>query len=256
MRFLRVPTLDSMPLFRKHVISPVKKDHSAGLQKLQLLLQSICLRRPKNLIKLPEPTVLYKYLRLSSAEVERYNSILTTFSEIVDDAANDNKSKKSTNVAFQALNRLRLLCDRGTLEQVTVDSMGQSDAEDTLAQLREIDQANCHYCSEDIISISPSENATGSAYLTNCLRLVCMECLDEYIDLCKQLQHSEEIVCPLCEKTLSCCDLPNARGRGRKGQVQKEQAGHLPITGGYSSKLEALLQDIEDNRFGTKKCEQ
>ena len=252
-RFLRVPLLDTVSMFQKHMIPSSKEDQSVSLWKLQLLLKSICLRRPKELIRLPEPTVSYKYLRLDAIETEQYNEILTEFSEAADDAASDSKSKKSFSVVFQALNRLRLLCDRGTLEILGDDDMDRPDPEDTLAQLQETSRAICHYCSADISSIGVSESTVGSAILTDCLQLMCIDCLSDHDSLGKQSRRGKDVICPLCKKAVSKNNLPNSSSKSRKKQSQGKHMEYSLISGGHSSKLFALSQDIEEHMHSTKR---
>ena len=247
--------LDNMSVFHRHVVSPLKENPSGGLRKLQLLLRSICLRRPRETLRLPEPKTSYKYLHLDAAEVEKYNATLGNFFEMMDKAATsgDIRSRKAFNIVFQALNRLRLLCNRGTIKTLESTEVGQSGSDDTLIQLQEVDRAFCHYCSSDITSIGISENAAGSAYLTDCLRLVCVECFGEYEDLCKQARRGKEFLCPLCQNAVSISSLRNSSSKGCKRQPREGGAVYPVISGGHSSKLAALSQDIEDHMDCTKR---
>ncbi|PMD59486.1 uncharacterized protein K444DRAFT_630261 [Hyaloscypha bicolor E] len=65
--FLRIPQLDTAATFRKNVIQPLMKSTGAGSESLRLLLDSICLRRSRKLLDLPETNVNDRVLEFSEA---------------------------------------------------------------------------------------------------------------------------------------------------------------------------------------------
>jgi SNF2 family DNA or RNA helicase len=53
--FLKVPILEKPPTFRKFIMNPVSSRSRGRFQNLQKLLQTICIRRTRELLNLPEP---------------------------------------------------------------------------------------------------------------------------------------------------------------------------------------------------------
>lgn len=80
-RFLRLPTLRDANSFRKY-ISGARK-YSAHVRpnhrNLQILLESICLRRNQSLLCLPDATLVIKELQLSEREREQYDRLYRDF---------------------------------------------------------------------------------------------------------------------------------------------------------------------------------
>jgi SWI/SNF-related matrix-associated actin-dependent regulator of chromatin subfamily A3 len=115
--FLRIPQLDTAAAFRKHVIHPLMKGTGAGSESLRLLLDSICLRRSKNLLDLPDINVEDRVLEFSEAEREQYLSAELAMSKAIKHQVNLESTKKRYFGIFQLEMRLRRLCNHGTFQR-------------------------------------------------------------------------------------------------------------------------------------------
>ncbi|EAT84988.1 hypothetical protein SNOG_07522 [Parastagonospora nodorum SN15] len=71
-KFLKVPVLDDLALFRKQITTPVVSNVSGRFTNLRRLLEAICLRRTKALLNLPEPVTETELLELSAPESTMY----------------------------------------------------------------------------------------------------------------------------------------------------------------------------------------
>ena len=80
--------LDSPLLFRDHIINPIESGRADGSSNLRSLLKCICLRRRKELLKLPTPQSFQYSLKLSAAEQVEYANIGETHRQAIDDAVN------------------------------------------------------------------------------------------------------------------------------------------------------------------------
>jgi SWI/SNF-related matrix-associated actin-dependent regulator of chromatin subfamily A3 len=112
-KFLRVPILEDTPTFRKHIINPVHLSTSGRFKNLQRLLESLCLRRTKGLLGLPEPITVTTVLELSLTEKETYLEFSGNCKRAIDRAVSGHSMKKANQHVIQALLGMRLFCNHG-----------------------------------------------------------------------------------------------------------------------------------------------
>jgi SWI/SNF-related matrix-associated actin-dependent regulator of chromatin subfamily A3 len=168
----------------------------------------------------------------------------------VDRAVSGFKSVEAYNGILQALLRLRLLCNQGTFEHYSQE-YGNAllpDPEETLTLLQLNDDACCTYCSCDVAVIG-GPNSILSAVITVCSHLLCSECLPQYEAELKETKVGNKAQCPLCESTIFGSFLATKEQSGIKAASRSpaSSARHysFDINHGYSTKLSALLQDVE-----------
>ena len=239
-----MPLLDTPSSFRNAIVHPIETNCKQGFKNLHLLLKSICLRRTKDLLCLPEPIQVEYKLRLSSAEMTQYANVGEEFKQAIDAAVSCRNTTEAYQGILQALLRLRLLCNHGTIEPSANLRKGTTDPEDMLAILQQSDKAICAYCHCQIRTITDFEPQAGR--FTECLHLLCVNCMAQYRDDCENGEE-DNAQCHICGLRLKhtqpmAKSLPNA-----------ETENHMAAVEGYSSKLTALTTDIEKNRFGTKR---
>jgi SWI/SNF-related matrix-associated actin-dependent regulator of chromatin subfamily A3 len=257
-KFLRVPLLETTPAFRNHVISPIESGSSNGFSSLRLLLKYLCLRRTNELIQLSEPITRLYRLELAGAEDAAYASIGETYRQEIDRAVSGCKTAEAYNNILQALLRLRLLCNHGTYEHGSpeYDATLPSDPEEALALLQQSDNASCEYCSCDIAVIG-KPNDPQSAEFTVCSHLLCSECLPQYEADLKEARVGKKSQCPLCENIIIGSFLASKEKRSHKkatrSPVSPAPLASFDISGGYSTKLSALLQDVESQEDSDKR---
>src|SRR5271155_3670755 len=70
--FIQSCPLDNLHKFKKYIISPLMKRSENGVDNLRLLLDSVCLRRTKQLLNLPEVVYKPRLLTFSAREKKQY----------------------------------------------------------------------------------------------------------------------------------------------------------------------------------------
>ncbi|KAL4753670.1 SNF2 family N-terminal domain-containing protein [Aspergillus terricola var. indicus] len=108
-RFLRIPELDSNSKFRQHIINPEEKGQNIGFTNLRVLLSSACLRRTKQLLKLPEPERTSHGIKLSTEEMIEYSRIIGQANVAVETAVSEGRSADARRTVFTMILKLRLL---------------------------------------------------------------------------------------------------------------------------------------------------
>ena len=81
-RFVRIPLLEDRSVFRKCIIDP-QYQMSIDTTNLRHLLGSLCLRRRRDVVNLPEPITRERRLQLSEDEKSRYAEVLTACREAI-----------------------------------------------------------------------------------------------------------------------------------------------------------------------------
>ncbi|RDW70894.1 uncharacterized protein DSM5745_08405 [Aspergillus mulundensis] len=241
-RFLRISQLDSNPYFRQHITTPVEKGQAVGLTNLKILLRSICLRRTKELLKLPEPERTIHEVKLSLVETSEYSRIIEQVNLTVETAVSEGRPADARRAVFKMILKLRLLCTLGTFyrawEAYGEDATSQ---EERFALLQQSDEAKCAVCSCDILSIDDPTHQDYGVF-TQCHHLLCLDCFGQ----CNENQTApinkiftkrpKKQQCPICGKS----------GKREKTNNQdrfKPTASNIANLG-QSEKLSCLMSDI------------
>ena len=238
-RFLRVPFVSTPQEFRRNFVQPIEAGSGRGFENPRTLLKCICIRRTKDLLQLPDHQVVQYELQLSPAEKSRYSQILASHKKAIDDTVCGRKTSEAYRTIFQALLKLRMLCNHGTFQ--TDDRDG---TDKTLAILQE-GTASCAYCSEDIISDGAKEDSVAGQ-LPACSHVVCQGCIRQYEEDLERLNEGFEVSCPLCKVPLEeDVERSEIRTAAFGPQVCHPEDG-------ISTKLSKLLEDVNKHRFTEK----
>lgn len=259
-KFLRIPMLDSMPSFRRNIIRPIELERGDHLRNLRLLLDSMCLRRTKGLLNLPEPTERLSWIQLSPEEDQVYTRIGDQARIEIENAICGRKTTKAYSTVLQILLQLRLLCNVGIYERglsKKSKAKGSSDSVKIFQSLQQADQAKCAFCSGDVRSLGISESP-DSAYLTNCRHLVCASCLQLLENEIEWNKHETKTECSSCVEQVTQYLMTRSQGLGAGGPFfDKIQPTSIEVGAeqGYSSKISALLANLahdstDHKRFG------
>lgn len=133
---------------------------------------------------------------MSPAEHSSYAQIGESYRQAIDDAVCGRKPSEAYRTIFQALLKLRMLCNHGTLEPNVVTSPS-GNAEERLAVLQE-SPASCAYCDADVVSDCAEEDSTAGQ-LPGCSHTVCGGCMEGYQERPQRLNGAFEVACPICE---------------------------------------------------------
>ncbi|KAI0531666.1 SNF2 family N-terminal domain-containing protein [Xylaria digitata] len=240
--FLKMPILEKAPTFRKLITTPINSTSRSRFQNLQMLLQTICIRRTRQLLDLPEPVPKLRRLSFTPSEQSQYHDLLAQCKTEIDMAVSG-RGKSNINSAFlQSLLKLRLFCNNGRSNAVLeLGSKGiPVDPDEALIYLQQEDQNICVYCSGTIYFINDAAETDGGVFVSICCHLVCHNCLAHH-----RTQKQRCPICPPGNGSMPQATLPP--GRKPDLSVGPNKARGTRPTRSYPSKLQALLSDIRQN---------
>ena len=250
LRFLRVPLLDKASTFRDHVVKPIEANDGIGFKNLRNILKSICLRRTKDLLHLPEPEEITYELELSPVEREMYYSIGESSKQAIDDVVSGRKNMEAYNGILQAIMQLRLLCNHGTFEEIFQRTRvaGIPDPDEALALLEEKDDAICTICSSDVTSVN--NHGLNAGRFTTCSHLLCNVCFAQYEEDLERQMIEETSYCPICQAPIT-----ETRSIVRH-EIQPDMISPDVLNVGLSTKLFNLLENVNRFRCSSKRLVQ
>lgn len=228
--FLELPILGQAPQFRRFITNtaqPTKSNRRRDFTNLHILLESICLRRNKSVLCLPQTTEHMHELDFTPDEREGYNRLLDACAESVRLAVNGHKMEKKRQTVLKEILRPRLFCNHGNLFDTTDPNfLSRPDVEMSL--LQQSGEAVYYYCSCDVLTLRSSGDS-GSGRVTQCRRVVCGDCVARY----KVTGPSAR--CPICHALHEPSSLDAPRD---------DDHGNVPSDTVYPSKLQKLCEDI------------
>ncbi|EMD91847.1 hypothetical protein COCC4DRAFT_144809 [Bipolaris maydis ATCC 48331] len=228
--FLRLTELSRISIFRTYIITPTLSHRKNQFGNLQILLRTICLRRTREILDLPQPIASPRLIHLSDQERHQYDSLYEHYKKQVQMAVSSNGRYASTTI--QSIHELRLFCNNGL--RGTQDELHGSDDE-RLSYLLHLERNACANCGISIFCIDTEEGRDRGMFIRPCSHLVCHSCWP------RCLEKRQGTRCLLCAKGhappdftthISTTGLPNAANKVA-----------LP----YPSKLLALLDDIKQS---------
>jgi SWI/SNF-related matrix-associated actin-dependent regulator of chromatin subfamily A3 len=225
--FLRLTELAHISTFRTFVIAPTLAEQGAQFRNLQTVLSTICLRRTRGNLGLPEPIAHARLIEFSIEERRQYDDLYEHYRRQVQIAVSGNGKYAST--TLQSIHELRLFCNNGPRK--TQNGLHGSDDE-MLSYLLQLEENECAKCNISIFCIDQVEGRDVGMFIQPCKHLVCHSCWPQCVDK-KREKH-----CMLCASGHSPPDLATHISTGELSSAANGAA--LP----YPSKLLALLGDI------------
>jgi SWI/SNF-related matrix-associated actin-dependent regulator of chromatin subfamily A3 len=228
--FLKVPELEHAAAFRKFVISPMTSNHGR-YKNLRKLLQTICIRRTRELLSLPEPFSRTRVLSLRQEERTAYNDLRNRLKDEIHMAVSGHRKSKVNSIMLSYLLKLRLFCNNGSASSgFHKENSVALEYDEILSYLQQQNQNICAYCSGVVYSLSEAGDSNGGLLLPSCHHLVCPSCLPQH-------RHSRDY-CSACARGDTKA-LPAIQSISQSGNEAQQQARQYP------SKLLALLSDIK-----------
>ncbi|GKT49800.1 DNA repair protein RAD5B [Colletotrichum spaethianum] len=264
--FIRAKPFDEPAMFRRYIEVPFEQhgDPKKIKERLILLLDSLCLRRTKELLELPGLEERVKELEFTPAEREQYDKtkkiLMRTIKQKVGEV-----EKSSKFGLFQANLQMRILCNHGTYQKpfswsrrnYKLSRLEEREAAvSALGQNAEITCDGCHQ-PMPILGSSRLRNETEE----QCAHVLCSECLEES-DMSAPGSHTRH--CPVCENWMKTTASPSIRVDGpvasgdidmadapAKSSADKDDELYFNHVG-YSTKMEALIRDVKEDVWTTK----
>jgi SWI/SNF-related matrix-associated actin-dependent regulator of chromatin subfamily A3 len=238
-KFLRVPVLEDLAIFRKQISTPILSNVNGRFANLSRLLEAICLRRTKALLNQPEPVTQTRLLQFSAEETMQYHDYAESCKHAIDLAVSGHSMKKANQHVIQAILGMRLFCNDG--ERALVRRRHAHglpiEPEEALSFLQTSADAMCIQCNCEITSMY-QDNDKSAGVLTVCHHLICGECLPDFeSDLDDTLEDGRS-QCPFCglrtERSLFVVSPSTVKDDITKAETTE-----------YPTKLRALLEDVQ-----------
>lgn len=248
--FIRSTPLDDIHKFRKTIISPILRNFENGEENLRVLLDSICLRRTKQLLNLPCAKYETRVLDFSAKEEQQYTYTRDEMIKKMRQNTLHAKTRKGQIGVFQILLRLRRLCNHGTFQKLSLDAE-EFDPEQAITQLKKDKESKCELCSVKITELRSIRTAgERNGVFTTCGHLLCMKCLPK---VQQELQRAEEndacFKCSLCSQMIlgEYLMVDEALVPRPKVGDRRLPAWQYFETTGCSTKVLTLVKDIQRN---------
>lgn len=231
--FLQVPLLKESRTYQNFIIKRAATNSRNRFENLQTLLGSICLRRTRELLGMPNPDPEIREVTFSPDERNEYDNLLKECRMRIDMNVSGHGKGRDFSV-IQSLLQLRLYCNNGNV--LRNSSHTQMDQDEVLSFLQQNDQASCVYCSCTIFSINDLPGVDGGRLLPGCSHLVCQECDTQHDTGGRQ--------CPQCSSGARDTSVQDIL----RGQQYLDTRSNELLPPRWPSKLLAVLSDIDEQQ--------
>lgn len=205
--FLRLEPFYDATVFNATILSPFKNADPSVLPKLRILVDSITIRRKKNLITLPKKHDMVVELEFTPVERRDYDIFARdaqSQAAVVTQHSIGLKGRTYMTI-LMAISRLRKMCafgaaglneddlkllvGRSAEEPIDIDSdddgesknLTMTQAYEHLQLLRESDSDVCRGCDRRIGTGGGEEDGAILCFITSCMALICPACIEQYL---------------------------------------------------------------------------
>lgn len=244
-----------MATFRRFITTPFGEGGHSRLvacERLSQLLDSVCLRRTKDLLALPDQQDRIHTVEFSDEEQGLYESTKKIIALVIGQDAAE-LGKKSSLRMFQARLQQCLLCNHGTFQHPfswTSKRNVQNEREATLYSVGRYGETNCSSCRQSMPILGT--NRTYRTYTGNCAHVLCLECLAEEGQEDSTGQGNIVSPCPLCCSPGVPASGFEADGRFARQDGEERQENYFRPQG-HSAKMAALIFDVQEDLHSTKR---
>ncbi|KAJ0372873.1 hypothetical protein COL26b_008881 [Colletotrichum chrysophilum] len=273
--FIRAKPFDEPAKFRRYIELPFEQSEENTEKvkgRLITLLESLCLRRTKELLELPGLEEVTKELVFSTRERDQYDKtkeiLMRTIKQKVGEV-----EKSSKFGLFQANLQLRILCNHGTYQKPFSwhrRAYRLDEREAVVSALGQNAEITCDGCHQPMPILGSSR--LRNEFEEQCAHVFCSECLDQS-DYSAGAISPQARHCPVCENWMRSAraqralpsGVPVVRvdGPGGSGDVEMVDApAQIPSSQrddevyfnatGHSTKMKALIEDVKVNLNETK----
>ena len=166
-------------LFKQHIETPCKQASPSGYQRLQVLVEAVCLRRTKHdttqsgdpIVDLPHKSVFTHQVLMSGEERQRYDKVHSKAKDIVHQFQRQGDLLSHYAHVFALITRLRQLCCHHQL----VPNLGDLPSDNPAPPLDQNDNSECCVCL----------SASSHLLLAPCSHIFCQQCLPTSCPLCQ-----------------------------------------------------------------------
>lgn len=215
-----------------------------SIERFTRLLDSMCLRRTKDLLHLPDPESRIHRIKLSPQERAQYEQTSRIMFRAVRNQV-ERVDQKSTLSQFQIQLQLRIICNHGTWQQMFSWSrrklylLDEREARDVGSGSH--GEATCSACRQTMPLFGLG--SMFRRYEENCRHTLCSECLEQSNETTEDHLATN---CPLCSSLWRLSKYPQQQ----RGHSQEDMYFRAE---GRSSKMEALMSDVMKDITTTKR---
>lgn len=212
-------------------------------ESLVLLLKSLCLRRTKVLLDLPGCESEVVPITLTEQERKWYESTKNIMDRSMRQSLRPYEHKNRFGL-FQALLQSRIFCNHGTFQRhFSWNTMSQRDTrEPAMSALGQNCEIRCSGCKLPMPVLG--SNRIGNVFVEDCAHVFCSECLEDSTGTVDEFGQRH---CHICMLTGATRKVAQPKG------TEQEDDLYFDWTHGYSSKMEALVRDLRECLFSTKR---
>jgi SNF2 family DNA or RNA helicase len=270
LNFIRVPPFTSHAMWQRLIARPLKARDPKGMQRLQQVFSSVCLRRKKNeeingkrILLLPDKTQRIRHIQLSGKEKALYDTLSESGRQQFNKLLQSDSVLRHYAYVLEILLRMRQACNHSMLVPSHYHQHGFSALAETkdkqaelhrlVALLEESVADECGMC----------RKLADDPVITQCCHFFCRKCIDSYLEQPAyhnavyeaqflppgtQPQPNATLFCPQCRLQLDKALIIGMHHREllRLEEEQKQAAalharGHVTL----SPKLLALLEELQ-----------
>ncbi|KAJ0340378.1 hypothetical protein KNSL1_011586 [Colletotrichum chrysophilum] len=272
--FIRAKPFDEPAKFRRYIELPFEQNEEEPQkvkERLITLLDSLCLRRTKDLLKLPGLEEVTKELDFSPKERDQYDKtkeiLMRTIKQKVGEV-----EKSSKFGLFQANLQLRILCNHGTYQKPFSwhrRAYRLDEREAVVSALGQNAEITCDGCHQPMPILGSSR--LRNEFEERCAHVFCSECLEQS-DYSAGTASTQARNCPVCENWMRSAGAQRALpsgvpvvrvdGPGGSGDVEMADAPAQALSkrdddvyfnaAGESTKMKALIEDVKVDLNETK----
>ncbi|KAK1765014.1 SNF2 family N-terminal domain-containing protein [Phialemonium atrogriseum] len=257
--FIRAEPFSKAAIFRKWIDIPFEQsiyDPTVVKNRLIMLLEALCLRRTKDVIKLPGLRQRMRTLVLSPAERKQYENTSKILMRKIRHRVNG-VDKIYKFGLFQANLQMRLLCNHGTFQRPFSWNRRsyRDEREAVVSALGQNGEITCSGCQLPMPILGLG--GLGNGFREQCAHLLCSECLEESSSTpgaAGQTQH-----CPVCAQRPAGAPV---EARGAAGDAAMPDWPAKQAIGddddsyfnseGHSTKMRACIEDVHTDLWTTK----
>ena len=249
---IRASPLDDLHKFRKHVVAPLTKNMENGVENLRQLLDSVCLRRTKQLLNLPQVISELQLLSFSAREEQQYTETTEKLANIINKNGLQLKNGKGCLDVFQLQLQRRRLCNHGTFQKLSLGP-GEFDPDQAIAHMKKQNDAKCESCSIQITGIRGIEEKR-SGHFTVCGHLLCTKCVPKMKSALKAADGKDGYLqCSVCPELIFGKYLIEEDSGQSKSGSNHLSAWQYFDKEGCSTKISTLVADIENHKTDGKR---
>ena len=244
--FIRADPFDRASMFGKHIVAPFVDDTHIAKKQLASICDFFCLRRTKDRLNLPPLRERRRTVVLSDEERTLYEQTFRSMARALSHGSRE-KCSGTPFGKFQIQLQLRIICNHGTFQRRVLDGHldKQTQREDAISSVGKDEEVRCSSC-EQPTPILATNLAMGQG-LKTCPHILCEECQGQMSEVEGEISPSPN--CPFC--TISTQVSPDATDE--REATSCGSAGYPFNAAGISSKVNALMQDVFEDRETSKR---